>query len=316
MDQLKKKNIYLAPKNNFTVAFNNELKTFDIIIKGYLDNCKIDYDVIDKTLFNEEDVVIIFSPNHWKEIISNLNTKNIFILNVENKEFIVKSLSTFNGYKTIPELNYNKLSTQKYFWNNHLENFYTNELNMDRYGYEWGDPENSKDELGDYLYINNKVQSLINSKSTILEIGTLGGKWTKYMLNANKIICVDINEYFIKVLNERYQDNLPKLEFYISNGNELNGIKTNSIDIIFCMDTLVRVEKEYIFDYLREIARVLNKEGKAIIHLPNNDIKGCTDRKFTEISTTEINTELNKYFDDFKLDSQTIVHGTLVYINC
>jgi ubiquinone/menaquinone biosynthesis C-methylase UbiE len=81
------------------------------------------------------------------------------------------------------------------------------------------------------------------------------------------------------------------------------------------MDTLVRVEKEFIFDYLKEISRVLTKNGKAIIHLPNSDIQDCLNRNFTKLSTNEIINEVEKYFDNYILDSKTIVHGTLLKIN-
>lgn len=316
MKFLKDKNIYLAPKNNFTVDFENELKSLDIFLKGYLDNFKKDNDIVKKNSFEANDVVIVFSPNHYKEIVSNLNTDNIYVLNVVNNEFALESLDKFDGYKTIPKLNFNKLNIQRYHWDNHLKNFLEKNGFIDKYGYEWGDPENSNDELGDYLSINKKLNSIIDNTTHVLEIGTLGGKWTKYMLDAKHITCVDINDSFIDVIKKRFYKHIHKFNFYVSKGNELKDIQDNSIDLVFCMDTLVRVEKEYIFDYVKEVSRVLKKDGKAIIHLPNTDIKDCSDRCFTQLTTDEIHNKFSKYFINFILDSKTIVHGTLVYINC
>jgi len=314
--QLQNKNIYLAPKNNVTIAFNQKLKSLNMHSKGYIDNFKRDMDVVDKKTFTSSDVVIVFSPNYWEEIIKDLDTQSIYILNIIEDEFILFLLDEFQGYDLLPCFDFNKLDIQKYHWDNHLRDFYEQGKDFDNYGYEWGNPNVSNNLLGNYLSIKEKLISLINKDIKVLEIGTLGGKWTKYMLNAKEIICVDINKYFIEIIKKRFEDFNAKIEFYVSSGNELDGIKEDSIDLIFCMDTLVRVEKGYIFDYIREISRVLKKEGKAIIHLPNSDVKYSKNMNFTELNTEEIQSTLSKYFKNFNLDSNTISHGTLVYINC
>ena len=79
------------------------------------------------------------------------------------------------------------------------------------------------------------------------------------------------------------------------------------------MDTLVRVEKEYIYDYFKEMKRVLRPGGKIICHLPNSDIADCQERRFTELSSAEINKQAQKYFSNYTIDSSTIVHGSILF---
>jgi len=46
------------------------------------------------------------------------------------------------------------------------------------------------------------------------------------MLHAKKIICVDINEYFIDYIKSNFpKEALRKFSFYVSSGNDLNGVK-------------------------------------------------------------------------------------------
>jgi ubiquinone/menaquinone biosynthesis C-methylase UbiE len=310
---LKNKSVYLAPKNNITEYISIKFEQEDIVTKGYLDNFKTGIDIKSADEINDDDYIIIYSPNYWKEISKNINTENIYILEIIKDKYNFTNVKNFNSYNHTFKVNHNNLEMQKLLWHKHLKEHINDNKDIEKFGYEWGDPENEFDNLGNYLKINNYLQKLIKSDSIVLEIGTLGGKWTKYMLDAKKIVCVDINNFFIKAIKQRFNNFLNKFEFYISKGNELNGIESNSIDIVFCMDTLVRVEKEYIFEYLKEISRVLKPDAKAIIHLPNSDIKDCVQRGFTTLYTKEIEKELFKNFNSFTMDNETIVHGTIVF---
>ncbi len=96
-------------------------------------------------------------------------------------------------YRTlvIPRLHrrkYNSTQFQKTFWEEHLSSFVKTPENRDlsKYGYSWGDPEKSDDNLGNYLSIKQILESKINKKTVVLEIGTLGGKWTRYMLGGGE----------------------------------------------------------------------------------------------------------------------------------
>jgi SAM-dependent methyltransferase len=308
---LKNQSIYLAPKNNITEYFAIKLEQHNIHIKGYIDNFRNDHDTHKSQAIKSDDFVLIYSPNYWKEIAKDLATSHRYII---DHTLNLIPFSNFTHYIQPASLDVNSLPIQKLIWHRHLKEHIRQGGAITTYGYSWGDPENAQDPLGNYLHILNQLQQMINNQKTVLEIGTLSGKWTQYMFQAKKIICVDINNLFIDVIKERFPDQQHKLAFYISQGNELDGIASNSIDTIFCMDTLVRVEKQYIFDYIAEINRILTTRGEALIHLPNSDINECKERKFTTISTDEIEQEVKKYFTSYTLDHNTIIHGTLVHM--
>lgn len=312
---LHNKNIYLCPKNNITEFYTKYLESENIMIKGYIDNYKKENDIIDKKNLKKDDVIIVYSPNYWKEIVKDFKKNNLLMLYNNNNSLQITPYKLFGGYDSSFVIDVNRNFTQKVFWADHLKKFHDKNEDFKYYGYEWGNPLNDQDELGNYLKIKNLLEHIIPENGHVVEIGTLGGKWTQYMFLAKKITCVDINNYFIDFIKKRYPSNIKKIDFYISKGNELTDIKTNSVDVVFCIDTLVRVEKEYIFDYLKEVARVLKPNGKAIIHIPNCDIEDCRNRNFTEVSTTEINDNAKQHFNHYSLDSKTIVHGTLLKIN-
>jgi len=312
---LTKKNIILCPKNNLTIKLREKLLEKNLEVIGYIDNYKDDVDVLKNHKFKDNETVILYSPNHYKEIIKTIPEKNtlIFSINYIKHDFFNNLIpyKDFTGYNI--ETDINSFDFQKVYWEEFLKEYKNKDI--EKCGYEWGDPNNEKDELGNYKKIKHLLTSNINENSSVLELGILGGKWTKYMLNSKSITCVDINDFFIEFIKNRYSEFINKLKFYISSGDELKGISSESIDFVFCMDTLVRVEKESIHNYIKEIKRVLKKDGKAIIHLPNEDIEDCVKRGFTKINTEEIKAFLNESFTEYILDSKTIAHGALIYIN-
>ena len=211
--KFKDKNIYLSPKNNVTEFYAGYLFQQDIKIKGYIDSFKTSKDIINKDMLNENDYVLIYSPNHWQEIIKTLQKENLYILTPNNDFLDIIHYKKFDGYSSVFTIDINTNFAQKILWANHLKNHFVNQLDHKIYGYEWGSPEKDNDPLGNYLRINNLLQNIIFPTSTILEIGTLGGKWTNYMLNAKKIICVDINSYFIEFIKEKFESNINKFDF-------------------------------------------------------------------------------------------------------
>ncbi len=207
---------------------------------------------------------------------------------------------------------------QKTHWRDEILNY---DINIERlYGYDWGDPNEAETReldgriLGNYLKIKNDYLTPMINDCTVLEIGSCGGKWTQYMLNAQHIICVDLNDEFFNYIKGHIPcDNIT---FYKTSGNELAGIENHSVDFIFSMDTFVRIPKKSIFDYFKEFARVLRPGGKICLHLPCNDIPGSVERKFIDLSGGEIKTLcISNGFKDYDIDEQTIKHGIILKVN-
>ncbi|WGY32420.1 class I SAM-dependent methyltransferase [Aeromonas hydrophila] len=311
------KNVYFCPKNDVTEELSKIFVSTGGIFLGFIDKYKKDVDVInDPSLDEASDIVVIYSPMYWREIVDSISISSVYFWVYSGDKGRLVQKDEFSGYQYIMSDAYNNMRAQKDFWESHLREYIVRNNDINCYGHTWGDPDKSNDRLGDYLKIRRILQDKINSHSCVLDLGALGGKWTKYMLAASSIICVDINEYFSSIIKNRYPEFVHKLQFYISTGNELAGILSGSVDFLFCMDTLVRVEKENIISYLQEIHRVLSPTGQAIIHLPNSDMKVCLDMKFTQLTTNEIIDNMDEIFgrDKYSLDSETIIHGTIIYI--
>lgn len=213
----------------------------------------------------------------------------------------------------------NTLSFQKKHWKNSFLRYDFN--NKKLYGYDWGDPnKNATKEkngkiLGNYKKIKDDyLLPYLNKHCNILEIGSCGGKWTQFMLKANKIFCVDLNNEFFEYIKKKLPST--KIRFYKTSGNELKGIKDNSINLIFSMDTFVRIPKKFIFDYFKEFSRILKTNGKACIHLPCDDIPGSKERKFVNLSRKDIKKLcIDNEFKNFDIDDKVIKHGIILRIN-
>jgi len=213
----------------------------------------------------------------------------------------------------------NTLEFQKRYWKQSILNY--DSLDSRLFGYAWGDPNEAETResdgriLGNYLRIKEDyLLPFVGNSSTILELGSGGGKWTQYLLKAKHIICVDlVDESF-----DYIKAHLPyaNITFYKTSGNELAGIRDHTVDFIFSMDTLVRVPKNFIFDYFKEFARVLEPNGKMCLHLPCNDIPGSVERKFVALSRDDIEALcISNGFKNFDVDYRAIKHGIILRVN-
>lgn len=307
--------IYLAPYNNITRLLAPAFTNF----KGFIDSTQHGENIVNPDSAPENAIVFIYSPNYWDDISQKLHQQDCYVITESNGDLLLTKPKDFLGYtdqNICAKAMYNNTAIQRIFWTNSYKSFIQKSTtDYTQYGYAWGDPESSNDPLGNYLKIKNLVEESIKQDSIVLELGTLNGKWTRYLLNAQKVICVDINNEFIEWISNRYQNDLEKIEFYVTNGDELTGVQSNSVDLIFSIDTLVRVDKQSIYNYIAEIHRVLTPSGKAILHLPNSDIEDCRQRGFTNLNTFEITNISEKYFKNIFLDSKTLVHGTILILN-
>jgi SAM-dependent methyltransferase len=100
----------------------------------------------------------------------------------------------------------------------------------------------------------------------LLEIGPGGGRWSRSLEElAAQLILVDITEKTLD-LCRKHLDGASSVEYIVSPGAELPGVRTASVDGVWSFDVFVHVAPVDIADYLDEIARVLRPGGKAAIH--------------------------------------------------
>jgi SAM-dependent methyltransferase len=170
----------------------------------------------------------------------------------------------------MPSLEWNR-SWQRYF--REFREKHPGEL----YGLQWGDPDvrgirywiqrllhPSYGPGPLYKVVDRYVRPSVNASATVLEIGPGGGRWTRYLVAASRVICVDIGPDFFENLKALFP--AAKLEFYEAQGYELSGIIDNSVDFVFTFGTFVHIEPEGIMQYLIHIRRVLKPGGIAVVH--------------------------------------------------
>lgn len=90
-----------------------------------------------------------------------------------------------------------------------------------------------------------------------------------YESKANHIVLVDILQKNIDFCKERFKGN-SKIDYYCNNGYNLNGLRDNEYSALFTYDAMVHFEMMDIFEYLKDIHRVLRKGGMALFHHSNN----------------------------------------------
>lgn len=240
--------------------------------------------------------------NYLKEIDSkyNLNLRKYFRI---IRYPLVSIKTKYNYFYGVYIMKNNSLKFQKEHW----EKYSLNALNGGE-KWSWGDPNDSNSYLGNYKLIQKYVIEKSKNK-IVIDLGSLTGKWTQYMKEANKIWCVDLNTKGFQYIKENFD--ISNIEFYQTKGDELAIIENSSIDFCFSVDTLVRAPKEAIKNYFSEINRVLKDGGQAMIHLPCTCIETSLEMGFTKITLDEI----IKYSKDNNLtlnvDFTTLNHGVI-----
>ena len=129
---------------------------------------------------------------------------------------------------------------------------------------DWRPMESYRDTMIEYF---EKVAD-IKKKSlmTTVDLGALNGKWTELLFEyTDKIICVDLFDSCFKNIKQRHPNN--NLEFYVTRGDELDGIDSESVDLVFSIDTLTRALPLVVQNYIKEASRVLKPKGKAIFNV-------------------------------------------------
>ena len=90
-----------------------------------------------------------------------------------------------------------------------------------------------------------------------------------YIKNAGHITLVDILQKNIDMCKDRFKDE-DKISYYCNNGFNLEELPSDTYSALFCYDAMVHFEMMDIYEYLKDIFRVLKSGGLALIHHSNN----------------------------------------------
>lgn len=135
-----------------------------------------------------------------------------------------------------------------------LENYTGAEI----YGLHWGDPEKRPVLLDIRKYF---IEDLC--RGTVLEIGSGGGRWTRYLKPlSKKLICVDgtaaSKDHVTKVIGDDF-------EFHVCTDGNLD-LKESSLDYVFSFDVFVHFHPRLFNNYLASVARAMKSGADFVLH--------------------------------------------------
>lgn len=108
----------------------------------------------------------------------------------------------------------------------------------------------------------------LDLKNTI-EIACGWGRHVPYYIDkAEEITLVDILEENMVICKERFKDK-KNIIYYKNNGFNLSGLSEGRYTSVFSYDSMVHFELFDVYEYLRDIYRVLIPGGKALLHHSN-----------------------------------------------
>jgi cyclopropane fatty-acyl-phospholipid synthase-like methyltransferase len=162
------------------------------------------------------------------------------------------------------------------------------------------------------------IKPYIANDTVALEIGSGGGRWTQYMLQARELILVDLNAQFFPYLKQRFEQVESKLRFYQTKGYELDGIEADCVDFIFSFGTFVHIDPEGIDLYFDQIKRVMKPGAIGVIHYADRSKKFFRDKEpgylgFSDMNAGKMEGLLSKHSLNLREHNVTLLnHSNIV----
>ncbi len=125
----------------------------------------------------------------------------------------------------------------------------------------------SNEEFQDYLEAKLLKPYLpIKNDLNIMELGPGGGRLTQLLVpRCQNLYAVDICQEMLKQLQKKFADDA-RVKYVLTDGNNISGIPSNSLDCIVTFDACVHMEPYEIFRYLELSKDLLKEGGIGIIH--------------------------------------------------
>ncbi|AXV40953.1 bifunctional 2-polyprenyl-6-hydroxyphenol methylase/3-demethylubiquinol 3-O-methyltransferase UbiG [Methanobacterium sp. BAmetb5] len=155
-----------------------------------------------------------------------------------------------------------------------------------------------------HLSAYNFTERYVSNKK-VLEIGCGNGYGTYNIAEyAKNIKAIDMSPENIAYCKDQY----PKenIDYIVANGKKLP-FKENSFDLVISFQVIEHLNTQDVNQYLKEVKRVLNKEGKFIVSTPNKKLRLLPFQKpwnpehLIEYDRKGFKKLLSKYFDNIQV---------------
>lgn len=105
---------------------------------------------------------------------------------------------------------------------------------------------------------------------SVLEYGCGIGTLTAYMLGRDRLICTDIDPFYIEIVNRRFRHikGFGVLKMDLSTAEDYAQISDMKFDTVLCMNVLEHLDNDQ--EILDKIYQALDPQGKAIINVPHD----------------------------------------------
>ena len=130
-----------------------------------------------------------------------------------------------------------------------------------------------------------------------------------YMEKAERITLVDILEENMVFCRERFAGK-EHIIYYQNNGYNLEELPSDSYTAMFTYDSMVHFEMMDIYEYLKDIYRVLKKGGKALLHHSNYSVDYKADFAHTSHARCFMSKDIFAYLAHragFKILDQKVI---------
>lgn len=134
------------------------------------------------------------------------------------------------------------------------------------YGLHWGSPERRPD----LRTVRDRwLVPYVHPDKVGLEIGPGGGRWTRYMLQFQRVYVV---EYHAEVLAEFCKNfSQPNIVAIRNNGTDFPGIPAASVDFVFSFGVFVHLDADIIQAYLANLRGVVHFASQLVVQYSDKD---------------------------------------------
>lgn len=252
-------NVYIYGAGSLGKAFLEFLKRYKLEneISGFVDK---EYETI-----HEIDGVKVYTPELLKEdkcscilAIADPKSRKEVSLKMEEIGIKILSLDYFAKETNMDKVEFNRRFCAFYHVE-HMDSYFENCEGDDALRCFW-DKDSVFNKLFNELDLSNVVE---------LACGR-GRHVPHYVDKAKNVILVDILDKNIELCKMRFCNNT-NITYYTNNGYNLEEIPTETVTALFSYDAMVHFEMMDIYEYLKDIYRVMKCGGKVLIHHSNYD---------------------------------------------
>jgi phospholipid N-methyltransferase len=179
----------------------------------------------------------------------------------------------------------------------------------DLYGLEWGNPETSPP----LAYVRDHfLLPYVTRETTALEIGPGGGRWTRYMLDVERLYAID---YHQEILDELRSNFIRKnITFVKNNGTDFPGVPSESVDFIFSFGTFVHLDVEIIDQYLKNMKALLKPDSNVVIQYSDKSKPlGMSNQGFSQNDPETMRRLVSSHgYFIYEEDVKTLWHSSVI----